>query len=75
VCITPPATQSITTGLPFLKPDVQQLLRRAGGAGSLKKQRPEGPWAPAFTKVHARHRFSDWQAKLHSTAPREAVLL
>jgi hypothetical protein len=63
------------TGLPFLRPDVQQLFRRAGGAGSLKKQRPLGPWIPAFTKVHARHRFSNWQAKLHSTAPREAVLL
>jgi hypothetical protein len=65
----------MTAGLPFRKPDVQQLLRRAGGAGSLKNQRPEGSWIPAFTKVHARHRFSDWQGKLHSTAPREAVLL
>jgi hypothetical protein len=63
------------TGLPFLKPDVQHLLGRLGGAGSLRKQRPEGPWIPGLTKVHARQRFSRWQAKLQSTALREAVLL
>jgi hypothetical protein len=63
------------TGAPFRAPDVQQLLRRARGTLVFRKQQPEGPCTPGRTKVHARHWFSNWQAKLHSLAPGDAVFL
>jgi hypothetical protein len=67
--------RSIMTGPPFLAPEVQHVFRVARGAGAFRKQRPEGPKTPAFTKVNARHWFDIWQAKLQSTALSIAELL
>ena len=57
------ATQSVTTGLPFLKPDVQQLLRRRGvleeaaARGPLDSGLQEGPCAAPVLRLAGKTAF------------------